>query len=405
MSINPNSAEKFLIYFAEAMGDSQTEPIFAARNGVMASRTWTSLISKRLNKAGCLTNPRINGRAGDTTAQCIGRGNLINRYGAPDLAFVYAGVNDVTTGSGTIVSSTLNTSVLPVSAPSLDNSFVGNVMTITGGTGAGQTNIFIGYTSARVATFKNNWSPVLDSTSTFTIAATTQAQMTENQKALIKISKYNVVDMSQPIANVNPGGLVSVWSQSSLPIGVQGQRMLVMQDSSTTGGLIANDTNLHTTIVGDYSASPQQAVWEFRASLAGEAGWGRVAISGTPAFIEGCSKIVVISTNYLNFTSGGDTPSTPYAPNVPIRAAALAAATAEGVVYCDIYAFQKALITGGTFLANTIIPETTQGSNTFHYVANDQHYSQYGHETVSRALYYTISAQVGWISDLSKINN
>jgi hypothetical protein len=41
--------------------------------------------------------------------------------------------------------------------------------------------------------------------------------------------------------------------------------------------------------------------------------------------------------------------------------------------------------------------ETSQGNNSWHYTAGNQHHNQYGHEVVSRAILENIYAQDGWI--------
>ena len=88
---------------------------------------------------------------------------------------------------------------------------------------------------------------------------------------------------------------------------------------------------------------------------------------------------------------GGDTAGAPSAVNAAIRALSSAAATAEGAAYCDLWAYQLGLITAG---------ETTQGSNSWHAIANNQHHNAYGHDTVARAVSATITAQSGWLAAL-----
>lgn len=227
-----------------------------------------------------------------------------------------------------------------------------------------------------------------------------QAQTQANTQALIKMLKYRVVGKGEGLKLP-----ITVAVQGDLPAnGKQGDRYIVMADTSATGGAAANFAGQKNTITGNYASSAQQTVWEFRNEQAGEAGWGRIATKDTEPFKEGVSKIVVISTNYLNFTPNGDNfnsqanTGTPFAGNVPIRAAALAAADAEKVVYCDLYRFQSLLINGGTFLGKQIVSETTQNSGSWHVaLATNQHHNKYGHSTVARALVATIQNQRGWI--------
>jgi hypothetical protein len=207
-------------------------------------------------------------------------------------------------------------------------------------------------------------------------------------QAFAKAMKYGVVGVAPGRASLN-----FVLGQGNLPANaLSGQRSVVLDDTSTTGGLAAVLTGQSARIAGDSSATPQQSVWECRTPQAGELGWGRVAVTGTPAFAGCCSKVMLVSTNYLNWTAGGDTAGSPSAANLVIRALTAAAASAEGAVYCDLWAFQSGLIIAG---------ETTQGSNSWHAIANNQHHNAYGHDTVSRAVFASIAAQSGWMAALS----
>lgn len=179
----------------------------------------------------------------------------------------------------------------------------------------------------------------------------------------------------------------TVAGQATLPgDGEIGQRYVVLSDTSTTGGAVAWHPSHATTITGTNAGV---TVWEHRYPLAGEMGWGRVAISTTaPTAVK---KIIVISTNYLNWTTGGDTLSTPYATYAPLRTAAQAAVTAENVtvggvasvVYADLYNLQKSRIQAGTDpnFASVSYDQT----KSWHIFVNNQHHSAYGHLLVAQA--------------------
>ncbi|WP_235010560.1 hypothetical protein [Arthrobacter sp. SLBN-112] len=139
-----------------------------------------------------------------------------------------------------------------------------------------------------------------------------------------------------------------------------------------------------TVSVTAYGNGQKLAVWENRYPLAGEAGCGRVAKTGAAPTKE-TSRIVIIPPPYRNFTTGGDTLSTPDANNGEVRAALQAAVAAEAfsaggkptVLYSDLYAFLKARITGGTDPDfSTVAYDQTKS---WHYTQNNQHYSAYGH--------------------------
>lgn len=106
----------------------------------------------------------------------------------------------------------------------------------------------------------------------------------------------------------------------------------------------------------------------------------------------GCDKNLIISAHYLNYSSGGDTTGTPYAPYATLRGLQQAAATASGASYCDLYDHMRTLIVTGV---------DAQGSNSWHAYANNQHLNTYGQEVVASAVTATIEAQSGWVAALS----
>lgn len=113
----------------------------------------------------------------------------------------------------------------------------------------------------------------------------------------------------------------------------------------------------------------------------------------------GCTRLIAMNTQYKNYTAGGDTTGTPepfYAALRAYQASAVSTWTAPAgsgaaVVLCDVYAFMKSLITGGY---------ETQGSNSWHAVANNQHLNALGESYVALAVLATIQAQSGWLAAL-----
>lgn len=207
-------------------------------------------------------------------------------------------------------------------------------------------------------------------------------------QAIIKCLKYGVRPPASGVGN-------SYATQNDLPANSPlGTRAVVLADTSATGGMAATQSSQKVRIAGNFSGAAQQAVWECRTPQAGPSGWGRVAVTGTPIFAGCCSRIIVVSTNYLNFTTGGDNvgAGTYHAGNQAIRALLQAAVAAEGAVYADLFALQAAAITSG---------ETTQGSNSWHCSTDNQHHNAYGHDTVARAVVAAVVAQNGWLAALS----
>lgn len=384
------------------MGDSQTD--YTSPFGVSAADNWSKQLSVLLNNSGAITKSRAFGIGGETVAEFLGRLDVMFMYDKPALAIVFGGINDIAgTHTGTAQTGTTNTISLATSLGFKLNAFIGNIITITGGTGSGQTNTIIAYQPVgRVATVLNNWSTIPDATSTYSVAQSTQANLQANTQAVIKGLKYGVTGVG---AGLGQG--CSFYSQTMLPAnGYLGQRFVIMNDTSTTGGVAANQSGQHATISGNFSSAPQQTVWEWRNSQAGELGWGRVAITGTAPFAEGVSKIIVTTQSYLNWSTGGDSynvttsTGTPYANYVPVRAAITAAASTESVVLCDLYYYQSTLIYGGVFLGATVVSETTQSSFSWEWQDMTPHHNKYGHEILARALYAVIINQ-GWLPDLS----
>lgn len=385
-----------------ALGDSQTDLL--SFYGVPPEAMWTSQLSKRLNRLGALTRPRVFGVGGDTTAMMLSRADALFTYDTPKVGIVYGGVNDpyAVLADTLVAGSTATKLNLPSAAINRNGSYVGQVVTLTSGTGSGQTGTIISYDgNSRAATLASALATVPDATTGFSIAAPTQAQTQANIQAMVKVLKFKAMGQGAGLGCM-------VWTQALLPAnGEPGQRYVVMRDNSTTGGAQQTSTSQNTKVAGDFSGASVQAVWEWRNPQAGEAGWARVAVAATAAFSDGVAKVLVFTPSYLNWAaSTGDNyntgagTGTQFADYVPIRAAATAAAAAEGVQLCDLYDFQSKLIFGGNFNGIALTSEAAQGSATFHYTAGNQHYSAYGHDTVARAATQT-AINAGWLADLS----
>lgn len=171
-----------------------------------------------------------------------------------------------------------------------------------------------------------------------------QSTIQANLQSMIKALKHRAV-------GDGVGGGCVVADQTALPAtGEMGQRYVVLSDTSTTGGMNAWDASQSTTMTGSVSG---QTVWEYRHSRPGEWGWGRIAVAASAP--TACKRIVILGGNYLNFTTAGDTLSTPYAAGVTCRAAQQAAVAAENVavagkpsvIYVDLYAaFRQRIVSG-----------------------------------------------------------
>lgn len=118
---------------------------------------------------------------------------------------------------------------------------------------------------------------------------------------------------------------------------------------------------------------------------------GNLVIMGRFLQSAGCARIVVGGQHYLNYSSGGDTPSTPVSTNVTLRALQAGAAADLGCVYCDFHAWMRNRILTG---------QDTQGSFSWHVLDGNVHLNGHGEAILADALAATIAAQAGWLSAL-----
>lgn len=209
-------------------------------------------------------------------------------------------------------------------------------------------------------------------------ASITTATTTQNIQAMVLAVRH---------AAVGDGlsGGATVAGQASLPAtGELGQRYVVLNDTSTTGGAAAKDTSQTATITGSVAADVngnKQAVWEFRYPLAGEAGWGRVAVASTAVTL-GAAYVAVIGQGYRNYPTGGDTTGGT-STNANLIAAQSAAATATGATFIDLYAYQRARILAGT---DADLSAGFVAASAWNVADGNIHHNAYGHAIVAEAL-------------------
>ncbi len=458
-----------------AIGDSQTDAL-----GFSYSRPdqkWPNVLAQMLAaQYGLPIKARNFGISGQTTAQLLSRCDIMQRWEVPDLAAIHVGVNDpvveatpsvsASATGGSIASSGGYAGVAFVATDAIGQRWLLGPVAVqvpSGSTGSitvastttdlatavypvVEIDIYATqqlYSTAAAALAASTQSYLFCSTPTITsgvMAAYTIAVLpaTGNRcpsvstqsslQALIKALKYGVAGVQAGIG-LGPDGLIGNWvgGQASLPPNAPPMtRLVVMDDTSATGGMAAlANTQQHATIAGNYSGTnaAKQTVWERRTPQAGEAGWGRVAVTGTAPFAGCCARILVVSVNYLNWASGsnGDnidvatgygftfgtstdsgTAGTYYAANAyqAVRAAQSAAVSAENAsdtscLFVDLFAFESGLIAAG---------ETTQGSNAWHWAPNNQHHNAYGHDIVARAcLTSIVSSRPAWLTALQAL--
>lgn len=132
-------------------------------------------------------------------------------------------------------------------------------------------------------------------------------------------------------------------------------------------------------------------------SIVGSTTQSNITAMGTTLLNAGVEYLVVLNTQYLNYSSGGDSTGSPYSTYATLRPYQEAATDAletsypGQVAFCDLYAYMRALIVAGTY---------TQGDHLWHVADSNQHLNAVGEQIVADAVLATIEAQTGWVADL-----
>ena len=351
--------------------------------------TWfgLKLLAGKLRALGCSVLGRNFGKDGSKTGVMspgmlyrlpewsgvspAGLGDLAG-YGSPDIGIILAGTNDLRGIS--VLSSTGTTAT----ATSTGHAYVtGDTITVFGASPAGYNVVAAPLTYVDANTFSY---PVVSGLSTPATGASIYAQLQTqtNLSAMVKALKF--------------GGRGVVAGQASLPTyGNPGDRYVVLNDTSTTGGLAAG-AGMSPTIPGSWTTSP--TVWENRNG--GANGWGRIATDATVP--DHCSKVIIANYHYLNWSANGDALALRYwewsdvAGSNGIGIAQKAVAASEGVVYADVYTYYRNLIVSG---------QETQGSYSWHVADQNVHLNALGNSYMAEALLAVIQAQPGWMASLT----
>lgn len=132
-------------------------------------------------------------------------------------------------------------------------------------------------------------------------------------------------------------------------------------------------------------------------SITGSTTQSNIETMGATLLNAGVDYLIIGNTQYLNFSSSGDTLDTPYASYATLRPYQQAAATAlqssypGQVAFCDLYAHMRKLIVDGDY---------TQGDHLWHVADSNQHLNAAGEQIVADAVLATIQAQDGWVTAL-----
>lgn len=364
-------------------GDSLTDPV-----GLLpAYARWTEGLQRRLEAAGASATVRNIGQSGartDDGGTTGGTGKqMLCRFMPfgldtlhpiiPEIAILWGGTNDWRSISSLTSAGAVATATVAAHAWT-----TGMLADVIGATPAGYNVEGVSITNGGTNTITFPVPSGMASPATGTI--TLRLQTKRNLRAMIKWLRF--------------GCIGAYRSQADLPAaGLPGDRYVVLYDTSSTGGAEAQSGQA-ATVAGSVAAD-DPTVWEYRNGKAGAAGWGRIAKVGTAYDPDrGCDRVVVVGNHYLNYSSGGDTLSTPvavYDDVTGIRAQQAAAAAAEGVVFADLYTFLKARIQAGL---------DVQGDYAWHFANSNIHLNAYGNDLVAECLYQVVAGQSGWIDAL-----
>jgi lysophospholipase L1-like esterase len=121
----------------------------------------------------------------------------------------------------------------------------------------------------------------------------------------------------------------------------------------------------------------------------------------TACFAAGTQYAVIVSPQFLNYTSGGEStgqskPAGTYSGVYDAQVAAVAALAAAypgRVAFCDLWDWMRDLIVAGT---------DTLASASWHVAGTNQHLNAYGQRIVRDAILAAIQAQSGWLDGLTR---
>lgn len=306
----------------------------------------------------------------------------------PQIANIYLGTNDFRAITGVTRSGTTATYT------STSHGYAtGDVLYITGFT----------------ETQYNGWKTISNvTTDTYDVTGVTGTPTTPGTIAVKAWSRLDTfTNIRSLIRWVQFGCVGFVDSQTNLPAtGRPGERWVVKYDTSTTGGrsVPAGNCvlpNITGSITNNSLGNSEPTAWEFRSGQTGESGWGRVGRASTaPTHV----KYVTVCTNhFLNYASGGDTTSVEFylydSSNVNclrnVQASVVTAEASANVVLVDLFTYFKNLILTGV---------ETAGSNSWHRVANDIHFSQLGYAYIANAIADVILSKPDWMVSISPVD-
>lgn len=118
----------------------------------------------------------------------------------------------------------------------------------------------------------------------------------------------------------------------------------------------------------------------------------------------GVTKIVLINSHYLNWSTSGDTTAAPYARQGIIRPQIYAASVASytnnpTITYVNLYSYMRGLIVAGTPVTyNGVSYPMVQGNANWHFADGDVHLNAFGHFLVAR--YIQSALPNSWITAL-----
>jgi hypothetical protein len=224
----------------------------------------------------------------------------------------------------------------------------------------------------------------------FGISGNTTGQMVARQAVLTRFEVPKIVVIyggtndAQYATTVQAGSTASVVNVAAgFGANYQPGSYLLVNGVSRQIASVATDAITLVTALGGAPTAGQAVALDTQTNL---------QTIATFAIAAGCNRLIIVGQHYFNFSTGGDTTTTPLAGNATLRTLQQAAATAVGATYVDAYAYFRGLIVAGT---------ETQGSFSWHVFDSNPHLNPLGERYLAASYLSSIVGQPTWLAALT----
>jgi hypothetical protein len=286
-----------------------------------------------------------------------------------DIAVIFAGINDKNTPS-TWVNGTIYQKYAIVKPTTPNGYYFMQVADAYSGTSGGSEPSWVTTVHGSVTT---------DNTCTWVAILNNAQGIQANIQAMIR--------------SMQIGADGYVYNETLLPaLQPEGTTYVVVDDTSTTGGLLPGLSGTHAGV----------QVWRSVNASAGVAGWGRVDVTTITPKV---TKFLLVRPHFLNYSAGGDTVNTGHtgqnANSAAVDTAVLAAYTAEAATAAS-YGISVSNFDAYTYLqARIVAGKDTAGDHAWHVADSNLHFSRYGWDLIASGLLANIQGQSTWLAALA----